>query len=518
MSLMDRIRDAFAPIVPSDEARVITFEKMFGTAQDIDSSWGFAASSGESVTSETIMRAAAGACVRLLADDISALPVDVYRKSGNESTPIDPPSWVRSPSGRPFDDIAQLIGDIVVSLGSGGVAFVYGLPSIFRPEYLEVLDPDVTTVEQDRNTGQRFWRNADVQGSRLTETNVAQIDWVRRPGALRGLSPIDASRESSGLELAAQRWAGAFFKNGGTLGGIIRVPGGPETVDPDKIMQSFAARHTGRENWWRPGVLTGGAEYDDVTASPKEADLEPLWRHCVEEAARLYHIPPHLLGSQTSGAVSYASVEHRSIEYVQHAVVPFTTRIERALSRLIPGDDTYLKLNTNALLRGDINARGQFYNLMLQAKVMTRDEVREKEDLPYMGELGWLETPNNTGDAEPPARSLSIDTVTIADQSAERIADTAAAGAAVAAAEARKTAEGVSADLRALTETVRAQAAEIATLRDDRASITALLTERNRPPDIRIDGDHVYYQRGTEVERKKVIRDETGRVIGMVAA
>lgn len=505
MSLLDSIRDFFSPPQPAE--RMLTPTQVWGQG----GAWRPLTGAGIFVTPDTVMKAAQGACIRLIADDIAALPVDVYRKVNGRPRAIDPPPWLLRPGASRWYTRPAFVSEMVVSLLGDGNAFVRGFPNVLMPQMFTVLDPGIVQMPE----GSLDFR---VGLDTLSELEVMHIGWVTQPGQRRAISVIDAAEDITGLEVAARAYAGAYFRNGGALGGIISVPGGPETVDADNVRQQFQTRHSGTENAHLPAVLTGGATYSADTITPQEAQLEPLWRQVLEAAARLYHVPPHMLASQQSGGQSYASVEQKAIEYVQHAIVTVTTRLEAALSLLVPGDDTYVKFNTNALLRGDTAARGQFYSLMLQAKVMTRDEVREKEDLPYMGELGWLETPNNTGDAEPPARSLSIDTVTIADQSAERIADTAAAGAAVAAAEARKTAEGVSADLRALTETVRAQAAEIATLRDDRASITALLTERNRPPDIRIDGDHVYYQRGTEVERKKVIRDETGRVIGMVAA
>ena len=106
----------------------------------------------------------------------------------------------------------------------------------------------------------------------------------------------------------------------------------------------------------------------------------------------------------------------------------------------------------------------------------------------------------------------------VSDKAAERIADTAAAGAAVAISEVRKEAEETRAGLAELREVVRLQAETIGQMREDRSRIEDLLAQRNAPPDIRIDGDTVYYTRGTEVERKRVTRDESGRVVSIAAA
>jgi HK97 family phage portal protein len=517
MSLWDTIRGVFYPSYPSvppPDERALTYEKIFGTGADLGM-WTSVSAAGENVTAETIMRAAAGACVRLLADDIAAMPIDVFLKVDGDAEPVQPPRWVRSPTGRRFDTSDLFVSDLVTSLGTDGNAFVLAKPNVIDVERVEVLDPAVTTVEEV--DGVIVYRNSAVQGGTLTDANIVHIPWVRLPGQLRGIAPVEASRESSGLELAAQKWAGAFFKNAGTLGGIVEVPGGPETVDSAKLRAQFESRHTGSDNWWKPGVLTGGATYKSTTPTPKDADLEPLFRHCVEEAARLFHIPPHLLGSQSAGAVSYASVEQRSIEYVVHGVVPFTTRLERVLSRLLPGQQ-YLKFNVNGLLRGDVKSRWEAYGIALDKKVMQREEVRSKEDMPNLGELGFLETPNNNGprEAQPAARGMgvSID-ATVDDDQLVAFGDAQRE----AIEEMRALAASVQHDRdQALTDRVAARR-ELADLRD---AVEAHVAPSAPVIDIRRDERgkpiEVYERRGDSVTRKTITYDAEGRMIGIRAA
>jgi hypothetical protein len=229
-----------------------------------------------------------------------------------------------------------------------------------------------------------------------TEAHMAHIPWVRLPGKLRGLSVLEASKESTGLELAARQWAGAFFRNGGTLGGVIEHPNRPSKEELDLMRETFESRHKGSENAFKLGIITGGARLQQGSIKPDEASLEPLWRHVLEEAARLFHVPPHLLGSQNPGGSSFASVEHRSIEYVQHAIVPITTRLEAMFDRMVPGDG-YIKFNVNALMRGDAKTRAEAEAIWLQNRVMTLETVRDLEDLPADGAAeGYLSTPNNT--------------------------------------------------------------------------------------------------------------------------
>ena len=117
-----------------------------------------------------------------------------------------------------------------------------------------------------------------------------------------------------------------------------------------------------------------------------------------------------MLGSQKPGAVGYASVEQRSIDYVTHAVLPIVRRIEVGYSRLLRGSQTYLRFNVEGLKRGDANARAVYYTSLLQNKVLRREEVRALEDFPFDPEsVGYLETPNNNPpDGPDPEASRSL--------------------------------------------------------------------------------------------------------------
>jgi len=370
--------------------RALTPAQIFNTG--LDDWYDTQTSSGITMTAEAAMQSAIGACVRLLADDISSLPLDVFRKVGGDSVEMETPDWLARPSGALWDTPASLVSDMVVSLGTDGNVFLLATPNVWDIARIDVLDP--ASVDIREQNGNIIYR---VNGKRdFNETNIVHIPWIRLPGQLRGINVVTASKDSSGLELAAREWAGRFFGNGATLGGLIETPTRLSKEEMAELRKQFAMRHQGRRKSHLLGVLSGGAKYNATSLKPQEAELKPLWAHVLEEAARIFHIPPHLLASQDPGGSSYSSVEQRSIEYVQHAVVSFTTRIERPLSRLVAGDDTFVKLNVNGLLRGDFQTRAQGYRALLESRVITKETVRALEDLPKDDtEVGYLDTPNN---------------------------------------------------------------------------------------------------------------------------
>jgi HK97 family phage portal protein len=388
VALADTLRTWFA-LSP----RTITPSQLFSTGQD---GWyEMEAASGVAVTVAKAMQSAIGACVRLLADDISTLPIDAFRKVGEDSVPLPLPEWLERPTGRMWDTPANLISDTVVSLGSDGNAFLLCTPNVFDVQRVEVLDPSKVDIKEEN--GRLVYR---LEGGKdAGEERVVHIPWMRLPGQLRGINVVQASKDSSGLELAAREWAGAFFRNGATLGGVIEFPQGtpkPTPEEADELRKSFAVKHQGRRKSHVMGILFGGAQYDPTSLKPAEAELGPLWQHVLEEAARIYHIPPHLLASQNPGGSSFSSVEQRSIEYVIHAVRSFVVRIERPLSRLLPGDDTFVRINVNGLLRGDFKTRAEAYRVLMESRVLTKEKVRALEDLPQDdAEVGYLDTQNN---------------------------------------------------------------------------------------------------------------------------
>lgn len=413
MGLRDNLRASLERLGERwvDEQRAITPAQIWGAG--LDDWFRGDTAAGVRVTTEAAMRAAQGACIGLIADDIASLPVDFYQELPDETkVPLaEEPVWYDQPGSGRWDTWPDHVTQVVISLLSDGNAFVHGMPNVADPRILEVLDP--ATVDIRREAGVISYRvrgAADAWG----DADLMHIPWRRMPGALRGINPVEEAKETTGLELAAREWASRFFSNGATLGGIIQVPPGVQMTREGvaALREQFANQHVGKRKAFAFGVLTGGAQWVQNTVTPQDSALAPLWRQVLEEAARIYHIPPHLLASQESGASSYASVEHRSIEYVQHAIVPIVKRLEAAYSRLVPGD-TYVKFNVNALLRGDIKTRAEAYSFFLQSKVLTPAYVAQLEDFPpEQAAPGWLETPNNTprpGDAPAPGPEPAAD-------------------------------------------------------------------------------------------------------------
>jgi HK97 family phage portal protein len=391
------------PYTPLDQVvheRGLTSEDMWGPSADM---WRDAVAAGERVDSDTAMRSiAVQAAVRLLVNDIGSLPTDALRKEGEGRRVISLPAWVEDPNPLdPNETWEDHIKQVVYAMTTTGHNFTRCHPNRFHVEGVEVLDPTKVDIKPFR--GNVIY---DVQGEgALSPAEIVSIPWLLAPGKKRGMNPIEAAKQGIGIALASDQFVGSYFGDGTVLSGVIEYPLGVDPTDEQVagLVKSFKKKHAGSRKSHAVGALTGGATYKPFEVSNRDAQLLELRDQIVEEVARLFGIPPHMLGSQKPGAVGYASVEQRSIDYVTHAVLPIVSRIEKGYSRLLRGQQTYLKFNVNGLLRGDLAARAAFYESMLNAKVLRRDEVRTFEDLPFDAEgVGYLETPNNNA-PEPPA-------------------------------------------------------------------------------------------------------------------
>jgi HK97 family phage portal protein len=386
----------FEPFEPIDEAyriRSVTADDLWGAHAD---EWRSQSTTRERVDVQTALEViAVQAAVRLLMNDIGSLPVDAYRSGEQGKKELRKPSWVVEPNPlNPNETWEDHVKATVFGVLSDGNAFTRCHGGVRNTEGLETIDPKRVGIEEFR--GAPIYEVAG-EGS-FTPADIIHVPWVRLPGKARGLDPIAYAKQGLGIGIAADKFVGSYFGNGAILSGWIEFPPGadPTATQVADIKADFRRKHVGSQKSHAVGALTGGAKYNPFDYNNRDAQLLELRDSIIEDVARLYGIPPHMLGSQKPGAVGYASVEQRSIDYVTHAVLPIVKRIEVAYSRLLRGQQTYLKFNVNGLLRGDANARATFYTAMLNGKVLRREEARAFEDLPFDPEgVGYLETPNN---------------------------------------------------------------------------------------------------------------------------
>ena len=363
------------------EKRAISFQTVWG-AGDIPE---IQSLSGTWVNQESVFTInAVYSAIALISDTISTLPIDSYiRRDGNRLPYRPRPAWVTQPD---VDTTKEaFFGATIVSLLLDGNAFIRvyrnGAGEIVNMVVLNPLD-----VEIKRNGLGRVMFNLKEEKQALTTDDILFIPDVVRPGHIRGVSRVEALKENFGLAKALENYAAKFFGGGTQTSGVIEVPGTvPISAEQAKAMaDAFDSRHRGWNRAHRTAVISGGAQYKPTNVPNDQAQFLDSRRMAVEDVARAFNIPPHMLGL-TQGGMSYASVEQNNLAWVTHCLRPIVQKIEGGLTGLIQkelgNDRVFIRMNLDGLLRADINSRMNAYSVGLNAGFLTINDVRALEDL-----------------------------------------------------------------------------------------------------------------------------------------
>lgn len=354
------------------EQRAISFQTVWGAGIEptIESNAGVAINNKNAFEIVAFFSA-----VSLISDTISTLPVDSYIRVDGERRPYRPrPMWIDQPD---VDTTRQAhYGAVVASMLVNGNSYT----RVFRdsngePVNLVVLDP--TTVEVKRSAIGRKVFYVKGESKPLTSDDIIHLIDLAEPGSLTGISRVMKLKDALGVASALQSYAAKFFGQGATTQGVIEVPGEISAEQARNLQEGFDSRHRSWRNAHKTGILSGGAKYVSTQVENNAAQFLESRRFAVEEMARAFNIPLHMMGIPDTA--SYASVEQNNLQFVSHTLRPILEKIEWGYSRLLP-NNAFIKFNFNALLRGDLQSRATSYSIMTQAGIMSVNDVRRLED------------------------------------------------------------------------------------------------------------------------------------------
>jgi len=360
------------------EQRGISYQTMWASGDSVD----IGNLAGTVINSESVFQVnAVFSAISLISDTISTLPIDCFINRDGERFPFRPrPSWVEQPD----IDVprAAFYSSVICSLLLDGSAFIR-VYSNRQGEVVNLVTLNPTTVEIVRNGIGRLQFNVTGEDKPLSSEEVIYIPDLLRPGQIRGVSRIHALKESFGLSLALEKFAATFFGSGTNLAGVIEFPGNLTQEQADNLRAGFDSRHSGWSRSNRTGVLSGGASFKPTQIDPQQSTLIESRRMAVEDVARAFNVPPHMLG--LPGTNTYSSVEANNLAWVTHCLRPLVQKIETALQPLMRrypgGENAYIQFNMNGLLRADTAARMSAYSVGLQSGFLAINDVRRLEDL-----------------------------------------------------------------------------------------------------------------------------------------
>lgn len=336
-------------------------------------------------------------CVMLLSQTVGSLPWAVYERIGpRQSREVEdhPLAEVLVHSPNADMDRMQFRESVMANLALRGNS--YALKETRNDGSVSSLYPmpaRQTTPERNRQTGEMQYIFED-RGRR--EIYPREKVWHVRLfsfDGLVGLSPLGYGRQAIALTAAAEEFGARFFGQGGRASAIVRIPQWLDEDERAKAKKNINELYSGLDNAHRVRLLEGGMEYEEISAKPGEAQHNELRGFQIPDICRFYGVPPHLAFDLTHG--SYNNVETLATEFVTFGLLPHLIRIETAAQRqlLPPGQRRkyFVRFNFEGLLRANSQERSQFYATMLQNGVLSRNEVREKENLDRTTEPGMDE-------------------------------------------------------------------------------------------------------------------------------
>ena len=205
---------------------------------------------------------------------------------------------------------------------------------------------------------------------------------------LVGYSPIAMAKNAIGLSIATEEYGAKFFANGATPGGLLEFPG--TVKNPDAIRESWNKGFS-CGNSHKIAILEEGMHYTPISISPNEAQFLETRKFQIDEIARIFRVPPHMVGDLEKS--SFSNIEQQSLEYVKYTLEPWIVRWEQALNRALLSDSEkaayFVKFNVDGLLRGDYQSRMNGYATARQNGWMSANDIRELENLDRIpAELG----------------------------------------------------------------------------------------------------------------------------------
>lgn len=206
---------------------------------------------------------------------------------------------------------------------------------------------------------------------------------------LVGYSPIAMAKNAIGLAIAAEEYGSKFYANGAAPSGVLEHPG--TLKDPSKVRDSWSQTFGGSANSHKVAVLEEGMKYTPISISPNEAQFLETRKFQIDEIARIFRVPPHMVGDLEKS--SFSNIEQQSLEFVKYTLDPWVSRWEQNMIRSLLSEEEkkkyFIKFNVDGLLRGDYQSRMNGYATARQNGWMSANDIRELENLDRIpAELG----------------------------------------------------------------------------------------------------------------------------------
>ncbi len=348
--------------------------------------WFGTSSSGKVVTADKIIRlSTVWACVRLLSESVSTLPLKIYERQSDGSRKLAQNNLAyqilcRRPNPEMTPSRFMLM--IVASICLRGNAFVEKLYIGSKLVSLVPLLPQNMVVKR-LDSGKLQYT--------YTENSVKRIIPVDRMMHIRGfgldgvcgMMPTMAGVDVFGAAMSVDEAAAKIFENGLQSTGFLSSKTALNKEQRERLRQNLQS-FIGSKNAGKLMVLENELTYQNVTMNPEAAQLLESRSFSIEEICRWFRVPPFMVGHTTKQSSWASSLEGMNMLFLTHTLRPLLVNIEQEISRCLlnSDEDLFAEFSVEGLLRADSAGRAAYYTSALQNGWMSRNDVRRLENMP----------------------------------------------------------------------------------------------------------------------------------------
>jgi len=342
-------------------------------------------SSGKTVNGRTAMQTTAVySCVRILSETIASLPLHTYRYTVKGKEKAGDHQLYNLLHAEPNPEMTSFV--FRETLMSHLLLWGNAYAQIIRDGRGQILAlypllPDRMSVDRTKSGELYYTYNSDNNGLlTLRSDDVLHIPGLGFDGLI-GYSPIAMAKNAIGMAIATEEYGAKFFANGANPGGVLEHPG--IVKDPKRVRESWNAVYQGSDNAHRIAVLEEGMKFNAIGIPPEQAQFLETRKFQLNEIARIFRIPPHMIGDLEKS--SFSNIEQQSLEYVIYTLDPWVIRWEQALQKALfsatEKKEYFIRFSVDGLLRGDYASRMSGYAVGRQNGWLSSNDIRELENL-----------------------------------------------------------------------------------------------------------------------------------------
>lgn len=340
--------------------------------------------SGAVVTGDTVVGiSAVWRAYNLICESLASMPAEAVKEDENgiavvKNHPIHALVNVEPHKlYTPFDWFYTMTG---VCLLNGNSFSYIKRNSDGVPQSLKIIDIRYHAIDafvDDKDS--LYYKIKDFNNDKpIKSDDIIHFKWMT-PDGLYGLNTVDKHQDTFGVGVAARDLTNYFFKNRAHLGGHIEYPTALNDGQYERLKSSWNSAYSGTENAGRTAILEEGGKFVAHNFDPSKSQMIEAQKFNVEDVARVFGVPPHLLASLDRA--TFNNIEHLSLEFAKYTIRPWATRIEQELKRKLFRTDEQtthrVRFDMSAFMRGDMDSLAEFLQKMVVSGIYSINDARK---------------------------------------------------------------------------------------------------------------------------------------------